>query len=127
MIPVPHRPAYEVPAFLGAFYVSLAPRHLEGISVSTSIRTAEVTAKWNRGEWRTLGRADSRNSLVVVRSRVAWPARAWWWWRQRRWVLEEIALRFHFLRAPYDGCYYRECRFDPPDLWGRPLEWWETV
>lgn len=119
-------PAHELPAWLAGFYVPI-PRWRFPATLGDMWKydEAAVRAEWNRGEWRVIARSESRHSLIVVSAMYALPARAWWWWRRRRWILEELALRIHLLRAPYDGAYYHECRFDPPDLWGRPLEKWE--
>jgi hypothetical protein len=121
-----HTRAYELPAWLGAFYVPIPYSFTRGPVPHARYDEQVVFDTWNHRTHRVIGRAEARNSMVVVRSWLAWPARCEWWWHRRaQYALMELALRIHLFRGPYAGHFYHEARFGPPDLWGQPLEKWE--
>lgn len=75
----------------------------------------------DRDGWRELGVAMSRDATVWVPGR--------WYWYAKLELFLAACLSFAFIcfirtgliRAPYEGAFFHEYRFDPPDLWGSPI------
>lgn len=105
--------AYELPAWLNAYYLSLSP-YLHHDYIERQLRIN----RWARAGWKMVGKAESRNAVIVARGWRWYAAKALWWWRWHRWIPWEWGIKIGLLRSPIEGDYYRNFRFDPPDLWG---------
>lgn len=117
----------ELPGWMGSFY-SPIPRWRFPATLGDLWKydIEGARARLAAAGFRVVARAEHRQSFVCVSAPYYWPARLWMWWRRHRWILEELALRIHLYRGPYDGHFYHEARFGPPDLWGEPLRKWEN-
>lgn len=116
----------ELPRWMGSFYSSIPRwRYPAMLGDLWKYDEARARAELAAAGFMVVARAEHRHSLICVSAPYYPFARLWMWWRRRRWILEELAVEIHLLRQPYEGAYYHECRFGPPDLWGRPLRKWE--
>jgi hypothetical protein len=73
------------------------------------------------GVYRLLGRHESRDGWIYVAVRWYWFAQLELFLQSCLWYAVVALIRCGLFRAPYEGAFFHEHRFDPPDLWGSPI------